>query len=384
MARYLTNRDHRRLGKLIADHERNKPTAYNQPYRGHPPQTIVGRALADIPAEQFGTFNLQTGLPNLYADSATTREAWTLEPIYANQLAALTYTVNAISGGYWLALPAGAGNGQTPGAPCSNVAGGQMPLNVPIEINGITGGQPGNAALLNKAYTTNQLVSQALPCFVKSDIEYQRLATPIRDGFGDIVADAQTVVVALQATQHFSGQYQWIPQIQIRFGMMSDIGDPTTWQQWQNAYQGYFLRTPLQASPLTLSTEQTADQEGDPGATNYTEYGFSFASFTLWPGAPAPPPPAPDSVTMAAAAETFAATAEIMTVTGDAGTNTLKTITGRTLDHLTIVFQDALITVQHNASHAADTINLKAGVDLVSSQYKTLRLVHDGTAWLEI
>lgn len=88
------------------------------------------------------------------------------------------------------------------------------------------------------------------------------------------------------------------------------------------------------------------------------------------------------TVTLAAAATTFVATKNLMTVTGDAGGNTIATITGgRAGQELTLLFVDANVTLTDTAAATADTINLSAA--FTSSANDTITLMHNGTKWFE-
>jgi len=87
-------------------------------------------------------------------------------------------------------------------------------------------------------------------------------------------------------------------------------------------------------------------------------------------------------VTLGAAATTFVITSNVTTLTGDAGSNTLATVTGATSGTvMEMIFVDALITVTDDDSHAADTIDLDSA--FTSADDVVLTLVYDGTSWYE-
>lgn len=89
------------------------------------------------------------------------------------------------------------------------------------------------------------------------------------------------------------------------------------------------------------------------------------------------------AVTLGAAATTFAITDTFMTITGDAGANTLATITGAGAGQiLTLLFVDALVTVTDDNTHAADSIDLSAA--FTSADDTTLQLIYNGTSWYEV
>jgi len=90
-----------------------------------------------------------------------------------------------------------------------------------------------------------------------------------------------------------------------------------------------------------------------------------------------------EAVTVAAAATTFAVDSNLVTLTGDAGGNTVATITGGVSGQLlTLIFVDALVTITDNNTHAANSIDLSAA--FTSADDTTLQLVFDGTSWYEI
>lgn len=91
------------------------------------------------------------------------------------------------------------------------------------------------------------------------------------------------------------------------------------------------------------------------------------------------------SEVLGAAATTFAVTGEAMTVTGDVGGNNVATITGGLTGQILILtFVDALVTIVNDDTHAANTIDLTGGANLVSADDTTLMLFFDGTSWYEL
>ena len=90
-----------------------------------------------------------------------------------------------------------------------------------------------------------------------------------------------------------------------------------------------------------------------------------------------------DAITLAAAVTTFAQTSNTMKLTGDAGANTITTITGGISGQLlTLIFVDALITITDTAAATANTVDLSAA--FTSSANDTLTLVYDGNKWFEV
>jgi hypothetical protein len=89
------------------------------------------------------------------------------------------------------------------------------------------------------------------------------------------------------------------------------------------------------------------------------------------------------AVTLAAAATTIAVTSQFVTVTGDAGANTVATITGGlTGVPYVFLFVDALVTITDTAAHTANTVDLSTS--FTSADDTTLALIYDGTSWYEI
>jgi len=89
------------------------------------------------------------------------------------------------------------------------------------------------------------------------------------------------------------------------------------------------------------------------------------------------------AVALGAAAVTFSAATNFVTVTGDAGTNTIATITSGTIGGtLVLLFTDALVTVTDNDTHSADSVDLNAAFTSVDDT--TLTLLYDGTSWYEL
>lgn len=91
------------------------------------------------------------------------------------------------------------------------------------------------------------------------------------------------------------------------------------------------------------------------------------------------------SGTLPAAATTFATVGEAIIVTGDVGGNNVTTITDGVVGQILIItFTDALVTIVNDDTHAANTIDLQGGANLVSADDTTLMLFFDGTSWYEL
>lgn len=90
--------------------------------------------------------------------------------------------------------------------------------------------------------------------------------------------------------------------------------------------------------------------------------------------------------TLAAAATTFVATSNVMTITGDGGTNTVATITGANSGTLlTLIFVDGNITITDTDGHTANTVDLNGtATDFTSADDTVLQLVFDSVSWYEV
>ena len=89
--------------------------------------------------------------------------------------------------------------------------------------------------------------------------------------------------------------------------------------------------------------------------------------------------------TLGVGATTVTATCGLFELTGDAGGNTLATITGSfgaAGSRVALLFTDGLITITDDNSHTQDTVDLSAA--FTSADDTTLELIHDGTSWYEL
>jgi hypothetical protein len=87
--------------------------------------------------------------------------------------------------------------------------------------------------------------------------------------------------------------------------------------------------------------------------------------------------------TLGIGATTMAITRDVVIVTGDAGGNTLATITGGVDGQvLKLIFVDALVVITDDDTHAANSCDLSAA--FTGADDKTLTLVYDGTSWYEL
>lgn len=83
-------------------------------------------------------------------------------------------------------------------------------------------------------------------------------------------------------------------------------------------------------------------------------------------------------------AVTFAVTSNVITVTGNVGTNTIATITGAVVGVYVFIFVDANVTITDTDAHTADTVDLAGtATNFTSADDKTLTLVYDGTSWYQ-
>lgn len=89
------------------------------------------------------------------------------------------------------------------------------------------------------------------------------------------------------------------------------------------------------------------------------------------------------SLTLGVGETTFAVTGEVMEITGDAGGNTIATITGGVTGQILVLFfVDSNVTITDDNTHAANTIDLSAA--FTSADDAVLVLMFDGTSWYEI
>ena len=88
------------------------------------------------------------------------------------------------------------------------------------------------------------------------------------------------------------------------------------------------------------------------------------------------------STTLAAAATALAVTKSFIILDGDAGGNTLATITGGISGcEITIKFIDASVTITDDDTGTANTVNLSAA--FTSTANDVVGLIFDGTSWFE-
>lgn len=126
-----------------------------------------------------------------------------------------------------------------------------------------------------------------------------------------------------------------------------------------------------QIGPGTNNTANSMQVGGDG-----TNQGFR-ALFTGQHGSPM------STLTLGVAVTTFAADSNVMEITGDAGTNTIATITaGLAGQLLTLIFTDGNVTITDDNTHAANTVDLSAA--FTSADDTVLQLVYDGTSWYEV
>ena len=89
------------------------------------------------------------------------------------------------------------------------------------------------------------------------------------------------------------------------------------------------------------------------------------------------------TITLGAAATTFAIASTSMEVTGNGGGNTIATITGGTAGQfLALQFVDANVTITDDNTHAANSVDLNAA--FTGADDTILFLYFDGTSWYEV
>lgn len=91
-----------------------------------------------------------------------------------------------------------------------------------------------------------------------------------------------------------------------------------------------------------------------------------------------------ESVTCGVGAATFAVDSNVVRVTGDGGGNTITTITGGVAGQIvTLIFEDALVTINDDNTHGADSIDL-VGANTTFADDATLTLVYAAGSWYEV
>lgn len=91
-----------------------------------------------------------------------------------------------------------------------------------------------------------------------------------------------------------------------------------------------------------------------------------------------------ETVALGVGAATFAIGSNSIEVTGDAGGNSITTITGGFAGQFLVVqFVDALVTIVNDDTHAANTIDLIGAANLTSADDTLVLLFFDGTSWYQ-
>ena len=88
---------------------------------------------------------------------------------------------------------------------------------------------------------------------------------------------------------------------------------------------------------------------------------------------------AQQTITLGAGDATFAVTSNVVTITGDAGGNSITTITGASPGLYAFIFVDANVTFVDDDGHGANTIDLNG--NQVGADDKVIGMVFDGTSW---
>jgi len=144
------------------------------------------------------------------------------------------------------------------------------------------------------------------------------------------------------------------------------------------------------ATNLANGAANEVPYQSGANATAFVAAANSSLLYTSGAGVPtlgtAPPLAATalQQVTLGAGATAIAITSSVVEVTGDAGGNTVATITGgKSGQLLTLIFVDALVTLSDDNTHAANTLDLNAA-SIVSADDKVVQLVFDGTSWYHV
>ena len=145
------------------------------------------------------------------------------------------------------------------------------------------------------------------------------------------------------------------------------------------------------ATPLSTDIVPTVN---DPGETpldrkvtlaNFITkaHGLSAGIVRVLAGVMTNSPIANAAISLGIGDTTFAATSDLMTVTGDSGANTIGTITGGYSGQvLRIIFVDTKVTITDTGTGVANTVNLSAA--FTSAANTVLTLCFNGTSWREV
>lgn len=183
--------------------------------------------------------------------------------------------------------------------------------------------------------------------------------------------------------------------------------DDGNWLRWSDTYLAYvngdidsmtvYGDVDIVGGDLTVNGDVIADSDGDSWNMtinsddhaifeNATQYDFDAkVEVTGEMSASNVTNKSLQSETLGNGVTTFALTSNVVQLTGDAGTNTIATITGAGVGLYTIIFNDGNVTITDTDGHTSNTVDLVGtATDLTGADDTVLQLVYDGTSFYEV
>ena len=226
-------------------------------FRARSPSVLptVGRATADVAQFDTHNFQLQSGTPDNFANTGTTREAYALCDINDNAYVTLQWYTGNDSGGYWGATACDDGTTSELQTPCAAVTGGTLG-NVDVTFTGATG----NANVANVVAAINNTIT-----FDQAGAnDCQRTFTPVvvtatHPNSGGTVTHARLTGL-VEALTLAGPNYQWRVALFVEYGTETSggftigAGSGTQYGESGNAF------TTSQAATLDLNVTYPAQQ----------------------------------------------------------------------------------------------------------------------------
>ena len=328
------------------------------------PLPELGKADTAIAAMQLGTFSLQKLSPGALEDGTGTRDAYALCAINAGDLCALHRYVGEDSGGFWAALPlcsTGSAVVDTNVISCNGCADGTSaarwkvtfhsltlatgvinwkfdPQAIAIRKHLVSGEEDGGFYMVNDSECTWSNTTSELG---------------LLDGIGVVGEQLKAQFIFALTPTSFS--------LDINFTKAA------------TAIQ--YNQTVISGLPINCEICGNYDVELQSGTPLFDDFTVQVC----------PAGAGEYQITqLAAAASTMAAYATVSNITGDAGGNTITTITHDTAvagTEITLNFEDNLVTLTDDQTATADTIALVAPFTSQANAFITLQ--YDGTKWHE-
>ena len=281
----------------------------------------------------------------------------------------ITLTTNNASTEYTLATggrgPAGASGasafGDLGGVPADNTAlAAALALKAPLISPSFTTPELGDASATSIA-ASGTVTGSNLSGGNTGDETAARIATALNAGTEDSTATETDKL----AVTHPAGGWMLLSTLWTWIKAKIDAGMTIAGAQ---AFSGAVSITDATAS--TTSTTGALKVAGGLGVGGNIVSAGKVANTAIF-------------TTLGAGATTFAVTNSFVRLTGNAGTNTIATITGGVSGQtLVLMFADALVTITNSDSIISpNTIDLSAA--FTSSARDTLTLIHDGNKWIE-